>query len=122
MLKINKKYIPILVYVILLSILEIIFWFNKNECGLGFGVISYYILIPLTIIVISIIYGRNIISKKKYLLSIGLGFLVMLFEYTTYSLANMLAFNKINLPSISTWIIYTVISILGMFIGKIFKK
>ena len=119
MKKVFKRLLPLIIYLAILIVLEIVFWTNLNECGLGFGIISYFMVIPLVIFVISIIYSKMIQSKKKYLLSVIFGCFVMVFEYTTYSLANILAFNKINMPEITTVLIYGVISLIGMLIGNI---
>lgn len=119
MKKALKKLLPLIIYLVILIALEINFWTNPGECGLGFGIISYYMIIPLVIFVISIIYSKIIQSKRKYLLAIIFGCFVMIFEYTTYSLANMIAFEKINMPEVTTILIYGVISLIGMLIGNI---
>lgn len=118
----NKKFLSIFLYLVVLAILEIVFWTNPNECGLGFGIISYYILIPLSIFAISISYGISVKSKKKYFLILFLGISVMIFQYSTYSLANMLAFQKINMPSITTFLEYGVISLIGIVISNFRRK
>lgn len=122
MKKINKKFLLILIYVITLIILEIAFWTSNNECGLGFGIFAYYIVFPLIILTTSIIYSIKIKDNKKYLLTLFFGFTVMLFEYTTYSLSNMLYFKKVNMPNISTFILYSIISLIGIMIGDFKKK
>jgi len=106
----------------MLVILEVIFWANTNDFSLGYGILTYYILFPLSSFIISVIYGKKVDNNKKYLLIILFGFSVMFFQYTTYSLANMIAFNKINLPYITMFLLYGFISLIGIVIGSCLKR
>ena len=117
-----KKFLPIIFYLVLLIILEIIFWTNRYNCGLGFGIITYYLLFPISILIISIIYSKKIKSNKKYYLIFLFGLSIMLFEYSTYSLGNMLTFKKINMPNIYQFLIYGGISFLGLLLGNLKSK
>ena len=51
-----------------------------------------------------------------------MGGVYMLAEYATFSVANMVAFSKINLPEFSMIIIGAVISLLGMGIGALIHR
>lgn len=117
-----KNFYLVYLYLFIMAILEIVFWTNINDCGLGFGILTYYILFPLSITIISIIYGHKIKNNKKYLLTIFFGISVMLFQHSTYSLANMLAFDKINIPHISMILLYGFISLIGIVIGNCLKS
>jgi len=117
-----KKFLPIYLFLLLLIVLEVIFWLNKNDFSLGYGILTYYILFPLCALIISIIYGRKTDNNKKYLLVLLFGSTTMFFQYTTYSLANMISFNKINLPYISMFLLYGFISLIGIIIGNCLKK
>ena len=68
-----KNFYLVYLYLFIMAILEIVFWTNINDCGLGFGILTYYILFPLSITIISIIYGvvdNTCNAKPKFLLII----------------------------------------------------
>ncbi len=81
--------------------------------------IWYYFLFPCSIMAISFFYGLKINSKSKYILALFFGISVMLFKYTTTSLGNMIEFNKVNIPDITTAIIYGIISLVGILLGTL---
>lgn len=116
-----KMLLPVVLFVLFLVVLEIWFWTSTDECGLGFGIITYFILFPLTIFVLSLIYSLKTKNKYKYFLILFFGLAIMLFEYTTYSLGNMLSFDKINMPDISLFLEYGVISLIGILLGNLKK-
>ena len=117
-----KNFFPMVVYFILFAISELIFWRYKNSVDLGDMMLWYFILFPLSILVISAFYGFKINGKSKYFLALFFGISVMLFKYTTTSLGNMIEFNKTNIPDIITAIIYGIISLVGILVGNLIKK
>ena len=117
-----KNIFPMLIYFILFAISEIIFWSYKNSIDLGNMMIWYYFLFPCSILAISVFYGLKINIKSKYILALFFGISVMLFKYTTTSLGNMIEFNKVNIPDITTAIIYGIISLVGILLGTLIKK
>ena len=117
-----KNIFPMLIYFILFAISEIIFWSYKNSIDLGNMMIWYYFLFPCSILAISVFYGLKINIKSKYILALFFGISVMLFKYTTTSLGNMIEFNKVNIPDITTAIIYGIISLVGILLGTLIKN
>lgn len=102
----------------------IIFWvFTSGSDAFGYSITVLWILLPVTTFVISFIAGKNDYwSKYKFVVSLVLGSMYMLAEYATFSAANMMAFDKINLPSISMLISGSVISLLGIGLGTMIRK
>ena len=76
------------------------FWlFTSGSDAFGFSLLFLWILLPVTTLVISFLIGlNNFWGKWKWASVIDFGVMYMLAEYLTFSLANMTAFSKFNLP------------------------
>jgi hypothetical protein len=83
----------------------------------------FYVLLPVTTFIISLLIAKNNYwNKCKWLSSLIFGTMYMLAEYTTFSLSNMLAFDKINTPEWSMILIGSIISLIGLGIGTLIYK
>lgn len=90
---------------------------------MGFGFVFLWILLPVTTFVVSLlIAANNYWGRYKWIGVLIMGGMYMLAEYATFSVANMVAFSKINLPEFSMIIIGAVISLLGMGIGALIHR
>ena len=96
--------------------------FNSGSDALGYSIMYLWILLPVTMFVVSFIIGiNNYWGRKKWFITIGLGITYMLAEYGTFSAANMISFGKINLPEFIMIPMGAGISLLGMGMGTGFK-
>lgn len=115
-----RKFIPIILFILFLAILEIIFWNNTNECGLGFGVITHGSLFPLCTFVISLGYSLTTKNKYKYFLIPFFALTIMIFEWTTYDLLS--TNSKLSLSVIPMGLIYGAVSLIGILLGNLRKE
>lgn len=115
------KISTILAYLVVWAIAMIAFWFNTDGSdAMGYSLMFLWILLPLTTLVISLIIGKNDYwGMKKWLMSIPMGIMYMLAEYGTFSMANNMAFNKVNPPQWKMLFIGAIISLIGLGIGHI---
>ncbi len=114
-----KDFLPIIIYFIILIISEIILWRNKDVEGTGLGGIIYFIyLFPLSTFITSVIYSLKIRGRSKYLLVLLFGISIMLCDYITYDLA----YKRFVIPDISIFVIFGIISLVGIFVGNLIKK
>ena len=68
--------------------------------------------------VISLLIGKNnYMGRWKWFFSIAFGIMYMLAEYATFSAANMISFDKINMPQFSLILIGAIISQTGLVVG-----
>ena len=97
----------------------IAFWFMTSPSdAMGYSLMFLWIVLPVTTLVISLIIGKNDYwGKRKIFLSVAFGVMYMLAEYATFSLANMIAFEKINMPQFEMILIGAAISLVGLGIG-----
>ena len=118
-----SKQIMLGIYLLIWAFSLLIFWFTEEQDAIGYSIMVFYILLPITSFIISIWIGKdNSWDLLKYLMPIFFGIMYMLAEYTTFSLANMTSFNKINLPEFRMIIPGAIISYLGIVIGLIYTK
>ena len=114
-----KDFLPIIIYFIVLIISEIILWRTKDVDGAGLGGVIYFIyLFPLITFIISVIYSLKIRGGGKYLLVLLFGISIMLCDYITYDLA----YKRFVIPDISIFVIFGIISLVGIFVGNLIKK
>lgn len=119
-----SKILLIGIYLIVWVLSLLTFWvFIGEEDGIGYSLMVFYVILPITTFIISIFIGKDKnINLTKYLVPIFFGVMYMLAEYATFSLANMTTFSKFNLPEFSMIITGAIISYAGIIIGLIFTK
>lgn len=111
--------ILIVTYLGIWAISLIAFWFfHSGSDALGYSIMYLWVLLPVTTFVISLLIGKNNYwGNWKWLFTIGFGIMYMLAEYATFRTANMITFNKINMPEFVMIPMGAVISFVGMGIG-----
>lgn len=114
-----SKLILITTYIVIWAISLIEFWlFTSGSDALGYSIMFLLILLPVTTFILSLLIGKNNYwGKLKWLSALAFGFMYMLAEYATFSTANMVSFNKFNMPDFSIFITGTIISVIGTGIG-----
>ena len=121
-----SKMALIMSYLVIWAVAIIVFWvFTMKYSGdaMGYSLMFLWIILPVSTFVISFLIGKNDYwEKKKWLFSIGFGIMYMLAEYATFSMANNVTFNKVNIPDFSMIIAGAVISLAGMGIGHAIAK
>ena len=97
----------------------IAFWFfGSGSDAMGYSIMFLWVLLPVTTFVVSLFIGKNSVwGGGRWLLSIFFGIMYMLAEYATFRTANMIAFEKFNLPEFMMIPVGAMISLMGMGIG-----
>lgn len=99
----------------------VVFWafaITYAESAMGYSLMFLWIILPATTLVVSFLIGRNDYwGRGKWVFSIGFGVMYMLAEYATFSMANNLAFGKVNMPEASMVPAGAAISLVGMALG-----
>lgn len=116
-----SKMIMIITYLAIWAFGLIVFWFFTNDSdAMGFGLMYFWIVLPVTTLVMSILIGKNNYwGKLKWLAAAVFGVMYVLGDYATFSAANMVEFNKFNLPDFETMWMPVIISIMGLAIGQL---
>lgn len=107
--------LPLYGYLVLYILLEIAFWIFRDG-SFSVAMLVYFYLFPISIFVVSVLESMWLKSKKKYFLILFFGFSVLLYEYTTFGLSNMIqnGFQTIWTPSIFYFVFYSFLSFAGM--------
>ncbi|MBQ3236397.1 MAG: helix-turn-helix transcriptional regulator [Oscillospiraceae bacterium] len=126
MVKIKKHFSEILIiiaFLIIFAVSLLVFWcFINGSDALGYALVFLYIVFPVTILILSFLIGRReLFGRKNFYSSIIFGIMYMLAEYLTFNMANMISFNKLNIPHFELILIGTAISAFGYIAGKMIK-
>ena len=118
-----RKVLPILIYIIIWVACILFFWiFSGATDAAVFSIFVFWGILPITSLIISAIIGKD---DFKPLTKIGaiilIGIMYMLCEYFTFSLANMVAFDKFNFINFDALLMGTGFSAIGMGIGCLVK-
>lgn len=122
----NKRAVLTVVSVAYLCVWAIslaVFWLmTDGGDAFGYSVIFFWFVFPVTMIILSFIIGRSDhLGKERLITPIVFGILYMLADYTTFSIANMIAFGKINAPSFELVFSGAFISLIGLSAGIIVR-
>ena len=114
-----SKLVLIASYLVIWIAAIVVFWaITYAEGAMGYSLTFFWIILPATTLVVSFLIGRNDYwGRGKWVFSIGFGVMYMLAEYATFSMANNLAFGKVNMPEASMVLAGAAISLVGMAIG-----
>ena len=123
MKKKKSVWLPLHGYLVLYILLEIAFWIFWDG-AFSVAMLVYFYLFPISIFAVSVLESVWLKSKKKYFLILFFGFSVLLYEYTTFGLSNMIqnGFQTIWIPSIFYFVFYSFLSFAGMVTGYYITK
>lgn len=117
-----SKLMIILFYVIIWAVAVIVFWAVNEVDAMAYSIFVMWIILPAVAFATSALIGRVFESNRKWLWIIFFGVMYMLADYLSFSLANMVAFNKFNIPSLTCIITGGMFSLIGMLAGHLIKK
>lgn len=101
----------------------VVFLLMDPTDAMGYALLFHWLLLPIAAFVISLRIGELVRRDgRMWLLPLALGLLYMLADFLTFRLANMLAFDKINLPQWNLFFIGAAISALGLLIGRLLGR
>ncbi len=118
-----RKILPILIFVSIWTFCILFFWiFSGATDAAVFSIFVFWGILPITSLIISAIIGKD---DFKPLTKVGtvvlIGIMYMLCEYFTFSLANMVAFDKFNFINFDSLLMGIGFSSIGMGIGGLVK-
>lgn len=115
----RNKTVTILSYLMIWTVSMLVFWVFKGGIdAMGYSLMFLWIIIPVTTFTVSVIIGKNNFwGIKKWAFTFPFGVMYMLAEYGTFSMANNIAFNKINELEWGLAVAGAIISAIGMLTG-----
>ena len=122
----KKQTILTAVYLAVWILSLMVFWiFMDGSDAIAYSLIFLYTLLPLTTLGVSFLIGKNnFFGKGKWASPVFFGLMLMLAEYLTFSLSNMISisFARINVPSAELFFAGAVVSLLGLGIGYLIYR
>ena len=120
----KNKLITLLSYLLIWAVSMIVFWcFTGGSDAMGYSLMFLWIILPITTFTVSAVIGKNDFwGTGKWAFPLFFGAMYMLAEYGTFSMANNLAFGKVNPPEWGMVIAGAIISAVGMLAGTLFRK
>lgn len=120
----HSKIVLLSTYLGIWAISLVVFWiFAQDDDAMAYAILVFYVLLPVATVITAFFIGKNdYYGKRKWLYSVLFGIMYMLAEYATFNAANMIAFDKINMPDFFMIPIGTAISLIGMSIGFCINK
>ena len=114
-----SRLILLAVYLLIWTMSLLAPWFFPGGAdAMGYSILYLWVVLPAATFWISLLIGSgNHWGKYKWLFALGFGVMYMLAEYATFSAANMITFNKFNLPEFGMTAVGAAISLIGMGIG-----
>ncbi len=118
----RSNMIALLVYLLVWATAIIAFWFfTDGSDAMGYNLLYLWIILPVTTLVVSILIGKGSL-KGKWVFTLFFGVMYMLAEYSTFRMANNIAFHKLNTPDWGMLAAGAIISLLGMLVGVLVRK
>ena len=116
-----SKIILIATYLVIWALALIEFWLIMDPAdAMGYSIMYLWMILPVITFVISVLIGKNgYWGKRKWISAVIFGIMYMLAGYTTFSLSNMISYQKLNAPDFGMWVIGAVISVMGLGIGTL---
>ena len=115
-----RKLLPVLVYTVIWVLFVLLFCLYSGWDAGTYSIFVFWGILPVSTLIISAISGKE---DFKPFFKIGIvGFLsvmYMLCDYLTFSLLNMVSFDKFNLPTLDSFIMGVIFSAVGMAIGSL---
>lgn len=106
-------------YLVIWAISVLFFWvFTDPEDALAYSIMEFFIILPVSILVIAFLIGQDESwGRWRWLTALLFGVTYMLAEYVTFSLANMTAFHKINSVELGMLVPGIGLALLGIGMG-----
>ena len=115
-----RKLLPVLVYTVIWVMCVLLFWLYSGRDAGTYSIFVFWGILPVSTLIISAISGKE---DFKPFFKIGIvGFLsvmYMLCDYLTFTLLNMVSFDKFNLPTLDSFIMGVIFSAVGMAAGSL---
>ncbi len=118
-----RKVLLISVYISIWVACILFYWvFSGPTDAMVYSLFVFWGILPITTLITSVIIGKDDFKPStKTGVVIMLGVMSMLCEYFTFSLGNMVAFDKLNLPNLDALFGGILVSAIGMGIGCLAK-
>ena len=118
-----SKLILISVYLVIWAMSIIVFWLGGRFDAMGYSLAAFYLVIPVSTLVISVFIGKDSgWTDLKWLMLLFFGTMNMLAPYATFSLSNTISSGKFHIPDFGCMLPGILCAAAGMAIGTVIKR
>lgn len=113
-----SRLLVVLTYLLLWALSILVFWMGLKREAMLYSVATFYLVLPLTTLILSALVGWNESwTGLRWLMLLFFGFLYMLAPYATFNVANMLTVERFYLPDLATLLPGLLCAAVGMGVG-----
>ena len=117
-----SKVILTVTYLIIWTASIAVFWFGGRIDAMGYSLVYFYLVLPVTTFIISVFIGRdNSWAGLRWVMLLFFGFMYMLAPYATFSLANMTSVNVVRFPHLSDMLPGILCAAAGIAAGSVVR-
>ena len=121
--KLNKNHVLFLIYGVLSLSMIAVFWLLSGEAAKTYTHAILWLVLPFWGMVVAYMVAFDAAPKGlKRLIPIGLGLLLMMTEYLTFSLKAVVAKGELVIPSIGAFLLGFIAALFGFSFGKRDRK
>ena len=117
-----SRLVLVIAYLVIWALSIVVFWLGGNQDAMGYSLVVFYFVLPISTLIISVFIGKGDgWTNVKWLMLLFFGIMNMLAPYFTFSLSNMITFNKFNMPDAAGFLSGIICAAIGMSIGSPIK-
>ena len=88
---------------------------------MGFSLLAFWIILPISALIIGLLYGKRKGKRKWFLVPI-VGLMCVLCHSVTFDLSNTISFGNFNMPRWEVAFQTAIPSLIGMVLGCMIRK
>lgn len=113
-----SRLLVVLTYLLLWSLSILVFWMGLKAEAMLYSIAVFYLVLPLTTLILSVLVGRNECwTGLRWLMLLFFGVLYMLAPYATFNVSNMLTVERFYWPDLATLLPGLLCAAAGMGLG-----
>lgn len=113
-----SRLLVVLTYLLLWALSILVFWIGLKAEAMLYSIAVFYLVLPLTTLILSVLVGRNECwTGLRWLMLLFFGVLYMLAPYATFNVSNMLAVERFYWPDLATLLPGLLCAAAGMGLG-----
>lgn len=113
-----SRLLVVLTYLLLWALSILVFWMGLKAEAMLYSIAVFYLVLPLTTLILSVLVGRNECwTGLRWLMLLFFGVLYMLAPYATFNVSNMLTVERFYWPDLATLLPGLLCAAAGMGLG-----
>lgn len=113
-----SRLLVVLTYLLLWALSILVFWMGLKAEAMLYSIAVFYLVLPLTTLILSVLVGRNECwTGLRWLMLLFFGVLYMLAPYATFNVSNMLTVERFYWPDLAALLPGLLCAAAGMGLG-----